>query len=85
MNSLDVEKLSYEELCEALKVCSSVHPEVDCLICPIKQWPMRLCRQAIMLEAARRLYSMTALRAERDALAKQLRQMGVEYDSLDKA
>lgn len=80
----DVKNLSDADICEALRVCSSDNLDDDCSICPVQNLPLA-CNQVVMREAARRLDHMTALRAERDALIKQLRRMGVEYESLDKA
>ena len=80
----DVKNLSDADLCEALRCCGGTPPTGGCDICPCQE-QIYSCADGIVLEAARRLDHMTALRAERDALIKQLRRMGVEYESLDKA
>ena len=75
-----ISDLSDIDLCEAMRCCAADDPSEGCDICPCGE--LRAagidCAGKASLEAARRLDHLTAIRAERDALKKQLRRMGVQ-------
>lgn len=69
-----ISDLSDADLCAALRACVGN----ACTNCPCNVPGIENCMDAVALDAARRLEATIELRAERDAMKKQLRRMGIQ-------
>ena len=72
----DIHELSNTELAKALRCCSVA--KVGCFGCPANKLRKTIdCTDEICLEAAERIEGITSIQAARDAMAKELKKLGV--------